>query len=63
MSVKFFINHRTLFRFDPDSCETAYYDKGRWVPSNDPVLLHEIRFRTVEISYPDVLRLIRPPVM
>ncbi len=58
MSVKFFGNQRAVFRFDPDTCETAFYEKGRWVASNDPFLLDEIRFRTVELSRSDALSLI-----
>jgi hypothetical protein len=55
MSIKFFRNHRTLFMFDPETYKTFVYQAGKWVESNEPDCLDEIRFRTVELSMSEVL--------
>jgi hypothetical protein len=54
MSIKFFRNQRALFMFDPDTYKTFEYHAGRWVESNRPDCLDEIRFRTVEISMSEI---------
>jgi hypothetical protein len=55
MSIKFFRNQRALFMFDPETYKTFVYQAGRWVESNQPDCLDEIRFRTVEISMSEIL--------
>jgi hypothetical protein len=55
MSTKFFRNQRALFMFEPETYKTFVYQAGRWVESNQPDCLDEIRFRTVEISMSEIL--------
>lgn len=55
MSIKFFRNQRALFMFEPETYKTFVYQAGRWVESNQPDCLDEIRFRTVEISMSEIL--------
>jgi len=55
MSLKFFCNQHALFRFDPETCEICIYEKGMWLVSNDPVLINEIRYKTVEVSMSEAL--------
>lgn len=57
MSVKFFRNDRTLCMFDPDTYKIHLYQCGTWIESNDLQLREDIRFRSVELSRKEVLRM------
>jgi hypothetical protein len=43
--------------FDPDSYKIHLYQGGAWIESNDLQLREDIRFRSVELSRKEVLRL------
>jgi len=57
MSVKFFRNTHTLYKFDPETFQIHLYQRGCWVESNDPRLREDIRFRSVELSRKEALQL------
>jgi len=59
MSVKFFRSDRTLYMFDPETFQIHLYRHGSWVESDDPMLREDIRFRSVELSREQALRLSR----
>jgi hypothetical protein len=43
--------------FDPDTYKIHLYQGGTWIESNDLQLREDIRFRSVELSRKEVLRM------
>jgi hypothetical protein len=54
MSLQFFRAEESLYMFDPDTFQVHRFEDGRWVPTDDLSLRENIRFRSVEVSCPEV---------